>query len=162
MKAKLVMSTLVLGVGLAMGASAHAESACKGLSKGKCGTGCTWVDSYKTKTGNTVNGYCRTKPGKAGAAAAVKGKAAKAGDKVKSGAKEKAAKAKGDMKDKAKEKVEKAKGKMKDKAKEKVEKAKSKVKDKAQKKIKDKAKKQAKDKAKGKMKDQAKKLKDLK
>ena len=147
MKAKLVMSTLVLGVGLAIGATAHAESACKGLSKGKCGTGCTWVDSYKTKTGNKVNGYCRTKPGKAGAAAAVKGKAAKASDKVKSSAKEKAAEAKGKMKDKAKEKVEKAKGK---------------VKEKAQKKIKEKAKKKAKDKAKGKMKDQAKKLKGVK
>lgn len=40
-----------------------AASSCKGLSKTKCGGSCTWVDSYTTKTGTKVNGYCRTKPG---------------------------------------------------------------------------------------------------
>jgi len=46
--------------------SAYAASPCKGLSKTRCGTqsGCSWVDSYKTKSGTRVKGYCRAKPGK--------------------------------------------------------------------------------------------------
>lgn len=38
---------------------------CKGLSKSKCQSNskCSWVDSYKTKAGKTVKGYCRAKPG---------------------------------------------------------------------------------------------------
>ncbi|PID75069.1 MAG: chromosome partitioning protein ParB [Deltaproteobacteria bacterium] len=37
---------------------------CKGLSKAKCekADDCSWVNSYKTKTGSTVEAYCRSKP----------------------------------------------------------------------------------------------------
>lgn len=67
-----------------------AESACKGLAKNKCGSKCTWVDSYTTKTGNKVNGYCRTKPGSSAKKNISKTKE-KASDKS-SKAKDKAAK----------------------------------------------------------------------
>ncbi len=53
---------------------------CKGLDKGKCeqADACSWVKSYKTKSGNTVKAYCRAK---------AKNSSADAGTKKKSGKK---------------------------------------------------------------------------
>lgn len=79
-----------------------AASACKGLSKAKCGSSCTWVDSYTTKTGNKVNGYCRTKPGSSAKKDMSKAKE-KASDKAKA------------AKNKAKDKAKAAKAKAKEK-----------------------------------------------
>lgn len=58
--------SLIIILGLLLISVSTAQAAeCKGLSKTKCGTAnCTWVKSYKTKKGNTVNGYCRNKPSK--------------------------------------------------------------------------------------------------
>ena len=134
MRFKVVLSSLAVAVALAVGGSAQAESACKGLSKSQCGAGCTWVDSYKTKTGSKVSGYCRAKPGKA--AGAAKQKATKAGEKAKAKLKEKKPKAAAKAKSAGKDKAEKMKKKAKEKAKKKVDKAKSKAKDKAAKKLK--------------------------
>lgn len=45
----------------------YAAKLCKGLSKSSCNgnAGCSWINSYKTKTGTKVDAYCRTKPKKA-------------------------------------------------------------------------------------------------
>lgn len=39
---------------------------CKGKSKSACSSNdsCSWVNSYKTKKGNSVKAFCRAKPGK--------------------------------------------------------------------------------------------------
>ncbi|MCB1890092.1 MAG: hypothetical protein KDH20_20975 [Rhodocyclaceae bacterium] len=60
------VTALLLAAGLALAAPASAASACKGMEKGRCGgnASCTWVDSYTTKKGNKVDGYCRSKGGK--------------------------------------------------------------------------------------------------
>ncbi len=56
----------ILALSLALGTSAFAASACKELPKSRCAAkaGCSWVNSYTTKTGTKVKGYCRAKPGK--------------------------------------------------------------------------------------------------
>lgn len=43
----------------------NSEAICKGLVESKCAsnTACTWVNSYVTKNGTEVNGYCRVKAG---------------------------------------------------------------------------------------------------
>lgn len=78
---------------LGLAQPSHAQSSCQGLSKGKCGSSssCTWVKSYKTKKGNSVAAYCRSKGSKKGAA---KAKAAKEKAKAKASSKKKAATAK--------------------------------------------------------------------
>jgi hypothetical protein len=45
---------------------ASAASMCSGLEIKACGveSSCSWINSYKTKKGKTINAYCRTKPGK--------------------------------------------------------------------------------------------------
>ncbi len=134
MRIKIVLSSLAVAIALALGGVVHAESACKGLSKNKCGGGCTWVDSYKTKTGNKVSGYCRAKPGKA--AAGAKQKATKSADKAKAQLKDRKAKVADKAKKKTKDKADKMKKKVKEKAKSKADKAKKSAKDKAAKKLK--------------------------
>lgn len=44
--------------------SASAASQCKGLDIKACDAqaSCTWIKSYQTKKGSTINAYCRTKP----------------------------------------------------------------------------------------------------
>lgn len=67
MKRGILLITFVVIAGLAMTFSPLVFAIdCKGLSKGKCdnSTDCSWVKGYKTKTGKTVDGYCRAKPGK--------------------------------------------------------------------------------------------------
>lgn len=50
--------------------TAYAASLCHGLDVKACGAqvGCSWINSYKTKKGKTINAYCRKKsvksPGK--------------------------------------------------------------------------------------------------
>ena len=77
-------------------APASAQSACKGLAKTNCvsNSSCSWVGGYKTKTGNSVNAYCRsTSKGAAKKAGSAKLKKAKAKtDKSKKAAKATAAK----------------------------------------------------------------------
>jgi len=57
---------LTLGLSGLLGTSAVQAAECKGMTKSKCESAdrCSWVNSYTTKKGNTVNGYCRSKPGK--------------------------------------------------------------------------------------------------
>jgi len=59
-------AVLVLFLGLILNTAAFGASSCKGLTKTKCSgkSSCSWVDSYKTKNGTRVKGYCRAKPGK--------------------------------------------------------------------------------------------------
>lgn len=40
-----------------------AAGACKGQAEGACSSdsSCSWVKSYTTKKGNTINSYCRNK-----------------------------------------------------------------------------------------------------
>lgn len=49
---------------LAISQAAHAESSCKELKKEACtsSSSCSWINSYTTKKGNTVDAYCRNKP----------------------------------------------------------------------------------------------------
>ena len=77
MKRDILLITFVVAVGLALTFSPLAFAIdCKGLSKVKCdgSPDCSWVKSYKTKTGKTVDGYCRAKPGKNKSTAIVKKK----------------------------------------------------------------------------------------
>ena len=41
-----------------------AGSACKGLEQKACNSeqSCSWINSYQTKKGKTINAYCRNKP----------------------------------------------------------------------------------------------------
>jgi len=57
--------TIIFSIGLTFASTGFAAS-CKGLSQNKCesASDCTWVKSYKTKTGKTVSAYCRAKSGK--------------------------------------------------------------------------------------------------
>ena len=137
----IIRGLLALSVvlGLTIAGPAVAASACKGAQKSACSKNdaCSWVESYKTKTGTSVKGHCRAKPGKGAAKKA--GAAADKAKKTTSKAADKASKAKDSAKSKAK--------KTKDAAKSKSNKATSDAKKKA-KKATDKAKKKAADKAK--------------
>ncbi len=87
---RLIFAGIVALVVSLSGGTAVAASSCKGLSKSACGrnAACSWVNSYTTKKGATVEGYCRAKPSKG---AASKGSARKAGkEKVSRGSKDKA------------------------------------------------------------------------
>lgn len=117
---------LTLIVGLMMSTSVMAASSCKGKSKNSCSTSCTWVDSYKTKTGSKVNGYCRAKPGKSSSSSASKSSKSKSATSKPSKSK-KSDSAKKSVKkktDKAKSKAKKDKKVKKAKADKKVKKAK--------------------------------------
>lgn len=60
------------------GASAEAQSPCKGLQQSACDAdaSCSWVKSFVTKAGRQVDAYCRKKPvRKASAAKAVSDRA---------------------------------------------------------------------------------------
>lgn len=69
--------------------NALAQSACKGLSSGKCSgkSNCVWVKGYTRKDNKKVQGYCRAKGGsgsksgssKTGSAASASSKKTKAG-----------------------------------------------------------------------------------
>ncbi len=55
---------LSLALGLAVGLTSTVDAAtCKGTAQSKCekSDSCSWVNGYKTKSGNTVKGYCRNK-----------------------------------------------------------------------------------------------------
>lgn len=41
-----------------------AAASCKGLQQDACksNSSCSWINSYTTKKGNTINAYCRNKP----------------------------------------------------------------------------------------------------
>lgn len=118
-----ILLTFGVVLGLTFAGSASAASACKGIKKNACGTSdfCSWVEGYKTKTGTSVKGHCRAKPGKGAAkkSGAVADKAKKSSSKTT----DKASKEKASTSDKAK--------KAKDKAKKAKDSAKKKVKDKA-------------------------------
>ena len=90
------IATAVVMVSLQAG-TALAQNSCKGIAKSKCesSASCSWVNSYKTKTGTTVNAYCRAKSSK-GAAKATDKSTKKAETKTKTkttAAKDKAKKA---------------------------------------------------------------------
>ncbi|MCB1907478.1 MAG: hypothetical protein KDH15_08935 [Rhodocyclaceae bacterium] len=59
--------------GLSLSSSGIAAGSCKGLEKEKCtpSAGCTWIDSYSTKKGITVEAYCRSKGGNSSASASA-------------------------------------------------------------------------------------------
>lgn len=61
----IIVMALTISLSLIFGSSLSAAT-CKGMSKSKCesSSDCSWVKSYKTKTGKSVNAYCRTKSGK--------------------------------------------------------------------------------------------------
>lgn len=67
------IATAMVMISLQAGA-ALAQNSCKGIAKGKCesSASCSWVNSYKTKTGTTVNAYCRAKSSKGAAKATDK------------------------------------------------------------------------------------------
>ena len=46
--------------------SVNSETICKGMNEAKCtvNASCIWVNSYVTKKGTQVDGYCRVNPGK--------------------------------------------------------------------------------------------------
>ena len=48
---------------LSLSQLSNAAGACKGLKKGVCNSdnSCSWINSYTTKTGKTINAYCRNK-----------------------------------------------------------------------------------------------------
>ena len=69
---KTLMITAVSAVFLAVvsisGTPAQAAAkACKGMAMSACeaDTGCSWVKSYKSKSGKSVAAHCRSKPKKA-------------------------------------------------------------------------------------------------
>ena len=53
---------LVAGL-LSVSQVSYAASACKGLKKDVCSSdsSCSWINSYTTKKGKTINAYCRNK-----------------------------------------------------------------------------------------------------
>ena len=61
---KKIVLPLSLALSLAIGLSGTADAAtCKGTAQSKCekSDSCSWVNGYKTKSGNKVKGYCRNK-----------------------------------------------------------------------------------------------------
>lgn len=62
------IATAAVMVSLQTG-TALAQNSCKGIAKSKCenSASCSWVNSYKTKTGTMVNAYCRAKSSKGAA-----------------------------------------------------------------------------------------------
>ena len=68
-KGPAIFGALATALALTLGAvSVQAESACKGLEKGKCekSASCTWVDSFTREDGVKVAAYCRGKPTSSG------------------------------------------------------------------------------------------------
>ncbi len=61
----IIVMILTMSISLVFCSSLSAAT-CKGLSKSKCesNSDCSWVKSYKTKAGKSVDAYCRTKSGK--------------------------------------------------------------------------------------------------
>ncbi len=120
------LSSMMTGILMAMmialtfSVQASAATVCKGKSKSQCASSsdCSWVSSYKTKSGAKVSGYCRAKPGKAASSKAKKKisttrrKAASKSKTVKEKASKKSAKAK-----KSAKKTKKSAKKLKSKAK---------------------------------------------
>jgi len=64
--ARIALLAALAATALALSTASHAASGCKGLEASRCtkDATCTWVDGYTTKSGNKVNGYCRSKGGK--------------------------------------------------------------------------------------------------
>ncbi|WP_319548427.1 hypothetical protein [Desulfogranum marinum] len=61
----IIVMALAISVSLVFSSSLFAAT-CKGQSRSKCesSSDCSWVKSYKTKAGKTVDAYCRAKSGK--------------------------------------------------------------------------------------------------
>ena len=62
-----ITGAVLLTICLALASISSVQAAeCKGLSKTKCeaSDSCSWIKGYKTKTGSSVNAYCRAKAGK--------------------------------------------------------------------------------------------------
>ncbi|MES9976136.1 MAG: chromosome partitioning protein ParB [Candidatus Thiodiazotropha sp.] len=97
---KTILNIVVISL-LIFHPATHAAKQCKGLSKSSCNASgnCTWVNSYKTKTGTKVGAYCRTKSGKKTMATEKQKKKTKA-VKEKKSKKSKSEKAKKGKKDK--------------------------------------------------------------
>jgi len=74
-----------------LGATAQAATTCKEREgKAACeAAGCTWVKGYKTKSGTTVEAYCRNKAGRSAKKAKQSTKEAKGSDGGKKTAKAK-------------------------------------------------------------------------
>lgn len=55
-------------------APVNSDMKCNGLNESSCSgnTTCTWVTGYRTKTGTSVNGYCRVKSNNKSAASNTK------------------------------------------------------------------------------------------
>ena len=72
---KVIPSALAISL-VVFNVSALAASQCKGMNQKACSadSACSWISSYKTKTGNQVAAYCRTKPVKKKTALPVKSK----------------------------------------------------------------------------------------
>ncbi len=64
---KNILITACLIFSFLLSTATLAATGCKGKSKSSCMASdkCTWVSSYKNKSGNTVKAYCRAAPGKA-------------------------------------------------------------------------------------------------
>ena len=65
-KLSLRSAVLLLGTSTMIAFSPHtfAGNACKGLQQDACNSeqSCSWINSYQTKKGKTINAYCRNKP----------------------------------------------------------------------------------------------------
>ncbi len=102
-----IFGAMLLVTGAVGGNPALAASSCKGLVKSKCvgKPACSWVDSYKTKSGTHVKGHCRAKPGKgAKKHSTTSSKKEKASTKSKDSDERKSSHASGSNKTKGKEK----------------------------------------------------------
>lgn len=68
------LAVLLGGASLVASTAAFGATQCKGLEKTPCAakTTCHWIDSYTTKNGNKVDGYCRSSAKKAPPADAEK------------------------------------------------------------------------------------------
>ncbi len=58
-----VVSLAITGL-LSLSQLSYAAESCKGLQQDDCksNNSCSWINSYTTKKGNTINAYCRNKP----------------------------------------------------------------------------------------------------
>jgi hypothetical protein len=77
MKRNVILITFVTAIGMALIFSPLALAmGCKGLPKNQCDTNadCSWVNSYRMKSGKTVAAYCRSKAGKSKSGATGKKK----------------------------------------------------------------------------------------
>ncbi len=60
-KSLLILSTTAM---LSISQFSFAAGSCKGMQQDACSgdSSCSWINSYTTKMGKTINAYCRNKP----------------------------------------------------------------------------------------------------